>query len=85
MDEPTAGLDPRSAPASPTLLAETTREVTVVIPSTHIVSTVVNLCRRMAVSGAAESSPRARPRAAVAGLDGSIWEAVVEREQVAGP
>ena len=83
VDEPTAGLDPEERVRFHNLLSETTREGTVVILSTHIVSDVSHLCGRMAVIRRGRILAACAPREAVAGLDRSVWEATVEREQAA--
>ncbi len=83
VDEPTAGLDPEERIRFHNLLAETAGEDAVVILSTHIVSDVSNLCSQMAVirQGAILSSTT--PQQAIDQLKDSIWEANVQREQVA--
>jgi ABC-type multidrug transport system ATPase subunit len=84
VDEPTAGLDPEERARLHNLLAETTRENTVVLLSTHIVSDVSNLCSSFAVIRGGQILTATSPDTALAGLDGRIWEATLPREQVAG-
>jgi ABC-type multidrug transport system ATPase subunit len=84
VDEPTAGLDPEERARLHNLLAESAGENTVVLLSTHIVSDVSNLCSRFAVIRGGEILAATSPEAALAGLEGRIWEATVAREQVAG-
>jgi ABC-2 type transport system ATP-binding protein len=84
VDEPTAGLDPEERTRLHNLLAESTGENTVVLLSTHIVSDVSNLCSRFAVIRAGQILAATSPEAALAELQGHIWEATLPREQVAG-
>jgi len=83
VDEPTAGLDPEERVRFHNLLAETASENTVVILSTHIVSDVSNLCSQMAIIRDGKILASCTPRQAVDGLKGTVWEAIVPREQVA--
>ena len=83
VDEPTAGLDPEERTRLHNLLAETAGQHTVVLLSTHIVSDVSNLCSQFAVIRGGRILAATSPEAALAGLDGRIWEATVPREQVA--
>jgi ABC-type multidrug transport system ATPase subunit len=84
VDEPTAGLDPEERARLHNLLAESTGEKTVVLLSTHIVSDVSNLCNRFAVIRGGRILTATSPEAALATLEGHIWEATLPREQVAG-
>jgi ABC-2 type transport system ATP-binding protein len=84
VDEPTAGLDPEERTRLHNLLAESTGENTVVLLSTHIVSDVSNLCSRFAVIRTGQILAATSPEAALAELEGHIWEATLPREQVAG-
>jgi ABC-2 type transport system ATP-binding protein len=83
VDEPTAGLDPEERVRFHNLLSEIAAADTVVILSTHIVSDVSNLCGRMAIIRRGEIILSCTPREALAGLEGAVWEAAVEREDVA--
>src|SRR5690349_14826368 len=83
VDEPTAGLDPEERARLHNLLAESSGENTIVLLSTHIVSDVSNLCDRFAVIRRGEIVAAISTEAALAGLEGRIWEATVPREQVA--
>jgi ABC-2 type transport system ATP-binding protein len=84
VDEPTAGLDPEERTRLHNLLAETTRENTVVLLSTHIVSEVSNLCSQFAVIRGGRILTATSPDTALAGLEGRIWEATLPRERVEG-
>jgi len=84
VDEPTAGLDPEERSRLHNLLAESARENTVVLLSTHIVSDVSNLCNRFAVIRGGQILAETSPDTALAGLEGRIWEATLPREGVAG-
>jgi ABC-type multidrug transport system ATPase subunit len=81
VDEPTAGLDPEERGRLHNLLAESAGEQTVVLLSTHLVSDVSNLCSRFAVIRSGEILSATSPEAALADLEGRIWEATVPREQ----
>ena len=70
VDEPTAGLDPEERARLHNLLAETTRENTVVLLSTHIVSDVSNLCSQFAVIRGGRILTATSPETALAGLEG---------------
>lgn len=83
VDEPTAGLDPEERARLHNLLAETTGENTVVLLSTHIVSDVSNLCSHFAVIRDGRILTATSPEAALAELEGRIWEATLPRERVA--
>jgi ABC-2 type transport system ATP-binding protein len=82
VDEPTSGLDPEERTRLHNLLAESTGENTVVLLSTHIVSDVSNLCSSFAVIRGGKILAATSPDAALAELDGRIWEATLPREQV---
>ncbi len=84
VDEPTAGLDPEERARLHNLLAETARENTVVLLSTHIVSDVSNLCTNFAVIRGGQILAATSPESALAALEDRIWEATLPREQVAG-
>ena len=83
VDEPTAGLDPEERTRLHNLLAESARENTVVLLSTHIVSDVSNLCSSFAVIRGGKILTATSPEDALARLEGRIWEATLPREQVA--
>lgn len=83
VDEPTAGLDPEERVRFHNLLAETVREGTVVILSTHIVSDVANLCSHMAVIRHGEILASCVPREAIDRLKETVWEGTVPHEKVA--
>lgn len=81
VDEPTAGLDPEERSRLHNLLAESARENTVVLLSTHIVSDVSNLCNHFAVIRGGQILASTSPDAALAELEGHIWEATLPHEQ----
>lgn len=83
VDEPTAGLDPEERSRLHNMLAESARENTVILLSTHIVSDVSTLCNHFAVIRGGKILAATSPEAALAELDGHIWEATLPREQVA--
>ena len=82
VDEPTAGLDPEERSRLHNLLAESAGENTVVLLSTHIVSDVSSLCSRFAVIRGGKILAATSPEAALAELEGRIWEATVPRDQL---
>jgi ABC-type multidrug transport system ATPase subunit len=83
VDEPTAGLDPEERVRFHNLLAEISENV-IVILSTHIVGDVTDLCDQMAIMHQGEVRLAADPAAAVAGLQGRIWEKTVARTEIEG-
>lgn len=82
VDEPTAGLDPEERSRFHNLLAETFAEDSVVLLSTHIVSDVSNLCSNMAIIRQGEIIASCSPAHEIRKLTGSIWEAMLTREQL---
>jgi ABC-type multidrug transport system ATPase subunit len=82
VDEPTAGLDPEERTRLHNLLAESIGENTVILLSTHIVSDVSTLCSSFAVIRRGEILAATSPEAALARLEGHIWEATLSRDQV---
>src|SRR5262245_28197259 len=72
VDEPTSGLDPEERTRLHNLLAESARENTVVLLSTHIVSDVSNLCSRFAVIRGGQILAATSPENALAKLEGRI-------------
>jgi ABC-2 type transport system ATP-binding protein len=82
VDEPTAGLDPAERMRFLNLLAEIGESV-VVILSTHIVEDVSDLCRRMAILDLGRVLFEGAPRAAVASLEGKVWERTIDRDELA--
>jgi ABC-2 type transport system ATP-binding protein len=83
VDEPTAGLDPEERTRLHNLLAESIGENTIILLSTHIVSDVSTLCSSFAVIRGGEILDTTSPESALAGLEGRIWEATLQRDQVA--
>jgi ABC-2 type transport system ATP-binding protein len=73
VDEPTAGLDPGERNRFYNLLAEVGENI-VVILSTHIVEDVMELCTRMAIINKGKVRYEGAPDAAVAELEGKIWQ-----------
>jgi ABC-2 type transport system ATP-binding protein len=83
VDEPTAGLDPEERVRFHNLLAETVREGTIVILSTHIVSDVSNLCSHMAIIRQGEILASCVPQEAIDELRETVWEGSVSHEMAA--
>jgi ABC-2 type transport system ATP-binding protein len=81
VDEPTAGLDPAERVRFLNLLSEIGEEA-VVILSTHIVEDVAELCSRMAIINKGEILLEAEPLAAVAALNGRVWQRVVPKAEL---
>jgi ABC-2 type transport system ATP-binding protein len=82
VDEPTAGLDPAERVRFLNLLAEL-GESSVVILSTHIVDDVSELCSRMAIIAGGEIRLEGEPLAAIAAVQGKIWQRIVPRAELA--
>lgn len=82
VDEPTAGLDPEERRRFYNLLSEIGESV-IVILSTHIVEDVRVLCSNMAIINAGEVILATEPSTAIDDLRNSIWEAQVDKEQIA--
>ncbi len=78
VDEPTAGLDPEERYRFQNLLAELASDI-VILLSTHIVSDVTALCRRMAIIQHGCILHQGTPAEAVAAMRGEVWERVVQR------
>ena len=72
-DEPTAGLDPEERVRFLNLLSEIGENV-IVILSTHIVEDVKELCSNMAIIHHGKLLYNGTPQAAMAALEGKIWE-----------
>jgi ABC-2 type transport system ATP-binding protein len=81
VDEPTAGLDPAERMRFLNLLAEIGESV-VVILSTHIVEDVSDLCSRMAILDQGQVRFEGEPRAAIAELEGKVWQRTIDRDQL---
>src|SRR5271163_4019014 len=73
VDEPTAGLDPGERNRFYNLLAEVGEHV-IVILSTHIVEDVMDLCTNMAIIHEGRVLYQGRPDAAIAELNGRVWQ-----------
>jgi ABC-2 type transport system ATP-binding protein len=69
---PTAGLDPEDRVRFLNLLGEI-GESTAVIPSTHIIEDVEELCSSMAIIDRAEILLTATPARAIAEVRGRVW------------
>jgi ABC-type multidrug transport system ATPase subunit len=81
VDEPTAGLDPEERHRFQNLLAELAQDI-VILLSTHIVSDVTALSRRMAIIQDGSIVFAGTPTEAVGTLAGKVWEKTVPRERV---
>ncbi len=83
VDEPTAGLDPGERNRFYNLLAEVGENV-IVILSTHIVQDVLELCTNMAIIDKGKLLYAGSPDAAVAALDGRVWERSIGKHDLKG-
>jgi ABC-2 type transport system ATP-binding protein len=81
VDEPTAGLDPEERVRFHNLLSEIGEQV-VVILSTHIVSDVSDLCRKMAVLIQGEVVFSGEPLPLVEQMRGRVWRRFVEKDEL---
>ncbi len=82
VDEPTAGLDPGERNRFYNLLAEVGEQV-IVILSTHIVEDVMDLCTSMAIIHQGQVLYEGEPQAAIARLNGRIWQRSIEKAELA--
>jgi ABC-2 type transport system ATP-binding protein len=82
VDEPTAGLDPEERVRFHNLLSAIGENI-IVILSTHIVSDVSDLCRKMAVIHQGRVLVTGDPGALVSGLNGRVWKKTVHHSEVA--
>lgn len=82
VDEPTAGLDPGERNRFYNLLSEVGEQV-IVILSTHIVEDVMDLCRKMAIIHNGRVLFEGEPDAAIARLQGKIWQRSIEKVELA--
>jgi len=82
VDEPTAGLDPGERNRFYNLLSEVGENV-VVILSTHIVEDVMELCTSMAIIDKGHVLFAGPPDAAVAELNGRIWQRAIAKAELA--
>jgi len=82
VDEPTAGLDPEERTRFHNLLVEIGEEV-IVLLSTHIVSDVSDLCPQLAIMNKGRVLATGTPVQLTGALAGRIWEASVNRAEVA--
>jgi ABC-type multidrug transport system ATPase subunit len=81
VDEPTAGLDPEERNRFYRLLADLARDRTVIL-STHIVEDVATLCPEFAVIRHGRLVAQTTPRAARLALRGTIFEGVVDNDEL---
>lgn len=81
VDEPTAGLDPGERNRFYNLLSEIGENV-IVILSTHIVEDVKELCSNMAIINGGQVLYAGSPDAALAQLEGKIWEKVIAKADI---
>ncbi len=81
VDEPTAGLDPGERNRFYNLLAEVGEQV-IVILSTHIVEDVMDLCTNMAIIHKGQVLYQGRPDAAIASLQGRVWERSIAKAEL---
>ncbi|WP_017540760.1 ATP-binding cassette domain-containing protein [Nocardiopsis halophila] len=77
LDEPTVGLDPEERARFHTLLSDLAAERAVVL-STHIVPDAEAVAADVAVVAEGRLVLQGRPADLVAGLEGRVWEAVVD-------
>jgi ABC-type multidrug transport system ATPase subunit len=82
VDEPTAGLDPQERVRFHNLLADIGEQV-IVILSTHIVSDVSDLCRRMAIINNGQVLLTGEPQQAVRSVEGKIWRKFIAKSELA--
>lgn len=81
VDEPTAGLDPGERNRFYNLLSEIGENV-IVILSTHIVEDVKELCSNMAIINGGQVLYAGSPEAALAQLEGKIWEKAIVKAEI---
>jgi ABC-2 type transport system ATP-binding protein len=81
VDEPTAGLDPGERNRFYNLLAEVGENV-IVILSTHIVEDVMDLCTKMAIIHEGRVLFQGRPDAAIAELNGQVWQRSIGKTEL---
>jgi ABC-type multidrug transport system ATPase subunit len=81
VDEPTAGLDPAERFRFHNLLSEISEDV-VVLLSTHIVTDVADLCRKMAIMAGGEVVLAGHPLELMKTLEGRIWKKFVGADEL---
>ncbi|MCU0387248.1 MAG: ABC transporter ATP-binding protein [Chitinophagaceae bacterium] len=81
VDEPTAGLDPAERNRFHNVLSEIGEQV-IVILSTHIVDDVKSLCNQMVVMNKGRILLEGTPKQAVETVQGKIWQASIDKEQL---
>lgn len=79
VDEPTAALDPEERLRVHNLLADINQDIVIVL-STHLVSDVAFLCSGLAVLNEGALIATTTPAAAVAALDGKVFEGPVRKD-----
>ena len=82
VDEPTAGLDPEERVRFHNLLSAIGENI-IVILSTHIVSDVSDLCRKMAIIHQGRVHAAGDPTALVDALNGHVWKKAIARAELA--
>jgi ABC-type multidrug transport system ATPase subunit len=82
VDEPTAGLDPEERVRFHNLLSAIGENI-IVILSTHIVSDVSDLCRKMAIIHQGQVRAAGDPAELVQALGGFVWKKAIDRSQLA--
>lgn len=81
VDEPTAGLDPEERVRFHNLLSAIGENI-IVILSTHIVSDVSDLCRKMAIIHEGRVVVAGEPMALVRELEGLVWRKSIEPSEL---
>src|SRR5512133_966285 len=82
LDEPTVGLDPAERINFRNLLAELSRDRTVIL-STHIVSDIGNSCEQLAVIDRGKLKFHGRTRALIENAAGKVWRTTVNDAEYA--
>jgi ABC-2 type transport system ATP-binding protein len=82
VDEPTAGLDPAQRTRFLNLLSQVSEQAAIIL-STHIVEDVSELCPQMAIIADGRVVLHGEPQALMDQLDGRVWQATIERDQLA--
>ena len=81
VDEPTAGLDPEERNRFLNLLSEIGNHI-IVILSTHIVETVQELCKQMAILNKGKIIASGDPTDLVKTIAGKIWTKIIAKEKL---
>jgi ABC-2 type transport system ATP-binding protein len=83
LDEPTVGLDPAERINFRNLLAELSRDRTVIL-STHIVSDIGNSCEQLAVIDRGRLKFHGRTQALIGNAEGKVWRTTVSDTEYVG-